>query len=227
MADTIKPSDPDNEDAPFGYNDDGVTPLAPYGHKTNGKPRITNRGRRPGSGAGVSRGASTKPTAKKAQADLNAERKSALLQLSDIFIVTPLAALSTSKMLEKRIGEAQTDALAGDAVIWSYYAPSLADGLIAYSAQKPGVLAWLDGVEEKAPLLMLGQVVVQMGRTFVGNHMEPNADVAKAGRRLTRLNVAKMAQAIDEEAAAMGIPSDDDIAAAAANAERQANNAAA
>lgn len=208
MTDRVQPTNPDNEDAPFGHNDDG-TPLTPYGLKANGKPRLTNRGRRVG---GESTGTARKPPVK-AKAEKATQQKSALLQLSDMFIATPLAAASTSVFLEKRIGDKQTDALAGDAVIWAYFAPSLADGLIAYSQQKPGILAWLDGVEEKAPLLMIGQVAIQMTKAFIGNHTDPNPEVAKAGRRLARLNVAKMAQAINEEAAAMGIPTDDDIAA--------------
>jgi hypothetical protein len=141
------------------------------------------------------------------------QRKAALLQLSEMFIEAPLAMASTSSMLQKRLGEKQTDALAGDALIWSFYSPSLADGLIAYSQQKPRVLSWLDGVQEKAPLLMLAQVGVQMTKAFVGNHMDPDPNVAKSGRRLVRMNVAKMARAINEEAEAMGIPTEEEVIA--------------
>lgn len=212
MAETMKPTDPDNEDAPFGFNDDG-TPLAPYGMKTNGKPRVTNRGRRPGSGTGSTTSSTRKAATTRKPAETDMQRKAALMQLSEIFIEAPLAAASTSSMLQKRIGEAQTDALAGDALIWNFYSPSLADGLIAYSQQKPRVLSWLDGVQEKAPLLMLAQVGVQMTKAFIGNHMEPDPNVAKSGRRLVRMNVAKMARAINEEAEAMGIPTEDEVIA--------------
>lgn len=211
MADTLKPTDPDNEDAPFGLNDDG-TPLAPYGMRVDGKPRTTNRGRRPGSTNTSSGHAKTTGKRKTSQSEHDQQRKAALLQLSNMFIETPLAAASSSTMLEKRIGEKQADALAGDAIIWNYFAPSLADSAIAYSQQKPGVLSWMDGIEEKAPLLMIGQVLIQLTKAIIGNHTDPNPEVAKAGRRLARLNVAKMAQAINDEAAAMGIPTDDDIA---------------
>lgn len=205
----------DNPDAPFGFNDDG-TPLAPYGHKANGQPRLSNRGPRPGQGSN-SESRRNKPTPitvkGKAQEERDNQRKAALLQLSDMLIATPLAAASSSAALAKRIGEKQTDALAGDAVIWAYYAPSLADAAIAYSEHKPRTLAWMDGIEEKAPILMFASVGLQMAKAFIGNHTEPNPEVAKAGRRLARLNVAKMAAAINAEAEAMGIPTDDDLTA--------------
>ena len=211
MTEKMKPTDPDNEDAPFGHNEDGSV-LAPYGFRVDGKPRTTNRGRRAGTTV-TSAKKSTTSSRKSSKFETDQQRTSALLLLSETFITTPLAGASKSTLLEKRIGKKHTDALAGDAVIWNHYAPSLADGLIAYSQVKPGVLAWLDGVEEKAPLLMLGHVGVQMAKAFVGNHTDPDQEVAKAGRRLARLNVAKMAQAINEEAQAMGIPTDDEMMA--------------
>jgi hypothetical protein len=209
--------DRDNPDAPFGHNDDG-TPLAPYGFKANGQPRLSNRGPRPGGGSSGStesrRNKPTPSTAKgKAQEERDQQRKAALLQLSDMFITTPLAAASSSAALAKRIGEKQTNALAGDAVIWSFFAPSLADAAIDYSEQKPRTLAWMDSIQEKAPLLMFASVGLQMTKAFIGNHTDPNPEVAKAGRRLARMNVAKMAQAINAEAEAMGIPTDDDLTA--------------
>lgn len=201
----VRPTDPDNKDAPFGYNDDG-TVLAPYGIGVNGKPKTTNRGRRAGN-SGISKRAKSN----RQQVDL--QRKSALMQLSEVFIEAPLAAASTSTFVAKRLGDKQADALAADALIWNYYSASLADGLIMYSAQKPRVLTWLDGVQEKAPLLMLAQVGVQMAKAIIGNHMEPDPRIAATGRRLVRLNAAKMAAAINAEAEAMGIPTDDEMIA--------------
>lgn len=220
----IPKPDMDNPAAPFGYNDDG-SPLTPYGMKADGKtPRISNRGRRTD---GTPRATPSKaPAAASRKRMADDERKQALLQLSEMFVEAPLATASTSKMLTKRLGEKQTDALAADALIWSHYAPSLADGLIVYSQSKPAVLGWLDGVQEKAPILLLLQVGIQMTRAIVSNHMDPNPDVAKTGRRMVRLNAAKMAEAINEEAARAGIPSDDEIAAMM-RAQEAAQNAAA
>lgn len=210
MTTTVKP-DMDNPEAPFGYNDDG-SPLTPFGMKADGKtPRISNRGRRTD---GTPRAASsrTAPTRKKMADE---ERKAALLQLSEMFVEAPLATASTWKFLEKRIGDKQTDALAGDALIWAHYAPSVADAAIVYSQSKPRLLSWMDGVQDKAPLLMFAQIGVGITRAIVSNHMDPNPDIAKAGRRMVRLNAAKMAAAINEEASKMGIPSDDEIMDAA------------
>lgn len=220
MADMPKP-DISNPAAPFGYNEDG-SPLTPYGLKADGSPRISNRGRRTD---GTPRATPKRTTASKPTRERMADeqRKQALLQLSEMFIEAPLATASTSRFVSKRLGDKHSDALAADALIWSHYAPSLADGLIVYSQSKPAVLSWLDGVQDKAPVLLLAQVGIQMTRAFVSNHMDPNPEIAKTGRRMVRLNAAKMAEAINEEAARMGIPSDDEII----NMQKAAENAAA
>lgn len=190
-------------DAPHGRDENGE-PLAPYGYKVDGKPRKSRRGAAPGQrGNGNSRA-----TAAKTSKNTDAKRKEMLLALTDMVVVTPLAGLSASPMLEKRLGKQQTDAFAGDAVIVSHFAPSLADSLIVLSQTKPGALAWLDQVEEKAPYLMLAQVGIQMTKAFIGNHMNPDPRLAESGRTLVRMKAAQMAQAIEDEAAAMGIPTE-------------------
>jgi hypothetical protein len=52
-------------------------------------------------------------------------------------------------------------------VILSHFSPAIADGLIVLSqSASPGVLAWLDQVEDKAPYLMLAQVGVQVTKAL-------------------------------------------------------------
>jgi hypothetical protein len=186
--------------APHGYDADGQ-PLAPYGYKVDGTPRLSKRGARPGQ-----RGNKGPASAKSAAKETAAKRRDMLIGLADMLIVTPLAGASASPFLAKRIGPKQADALAGDAVIVSHFAPSLADGLLVLGETKPGAIAWLDSVEDKAPYLMLAQVGVQMVKAFVGNHMNPDPRLAEAGRTLVQMRAAQMAQAIEDEAAAMGIP---------------------
>jgi len=193
-------------EAPHGRDENGE-PLAPYGYKVDGKPRLSRRGAAPGQrGNGNSRGGGARKTATSKNTD--AKRKEMLLALTDMVVVTPLAGMSASPLLEKRLGKKQTDAFAGDAVIVSHFAPSLADSLIVLSQTKPGALAWLDSVEEKAPYLMLAQVGIQMTKAFIGNHMNPDPRLAESGRTLVRMKAAQMAQAIEDEAAAMGIPTE-------------------
>lgn len=198
-------SEPRDPKAPHGRDENGE-PLAPYGLKVDGTPRLSRRGAAPGQrGNGNSRASSGRKVAS-GNKQVDAKRKEMLLALTDMVVVTPLAGLSASPMLEKRFGKKHTDAFAGDAVIVSHFAPSLADSLIVLSQSKPGALAWLDQVEEKAPYLMLAQVGLQMAKAFVGNHMNPDPRLADAGRTLVQMRAAQMAQAIEDEAAAMGIP---------------------
>lgn len=190
----------DDPKAPFGLDGNGV-PITPYGTKVNGEPRISNRGAKPGM-----RGNGGKKAISAAASNTDKKRKEMLVGLADMLIVTPLAGASLSPFLTKRLGERHTDALAGDAVIVSSFAPHLADGLIVLGQSKPGALAWLDTVEEKAPYLMLMQVGLQMTKAFVGNHMNPDARLANAGRTLASMKAAEMAEEIERQAAELGVP---------------------
>lgn len=189
----------DDPKAPFGLDGSGV-PIAPYGHKVNGDPRISNRGAKPGQ-----RGNGSKKAIAAAASETDKKRKEMLVSLADMLIVAPLASASLSPFLAKRIGERQTNALAGDAVIVSSFAPHLADGLIVLGQSKPGALAWLDTVEEKAPYLMLMQVGVQMTKAFVGNHINPDERLANAGRTLVAMKAAEMAEEIERQAQELGV----------------------
>jgi len=129
-----------------------------------------------------------------------------------MFIVMPLAAMSAAPPIQKRLGK-HADALGGDAVIISHYSPAVADSLIVLSQTKPGVLTWLDRMDEKAPYLMLANVGIQITKALVSNHMNPNADLNAAGRTLAASRAAQMVDAINAEAAANGIQPEDLAAA--------------
>lgn len=198
-------------DAPHGYEEDGITPKAPYGLNVDGTPRKSNRGARPGQrGNG---GRATAPTgSRKVAAAIsgktnltNAKRKEMLCGLADMALVTPLASISVAPFLKSKIGEAQTNALAADAVIVKRFMPEIADGLIVLSETKPGALAWLDSVEDKAPYLLLLQAGLGIAKAVIENHRAPNPELAAAGRTLVRMDMARMADQINAEAAAMGL----------------------
>lgn len=185
--------------APHGLNEDG-TPMAPFGYNVDGTPRKSNRGAK----AGQKGNTTSRPTTSRT----DARRKETLVGLADMLVITPLAGLSASPQLERRFGPAQTDALAGDAVIIGHFMPSLADSLIVLSQSKPGALAWLDSVEEKAPYLMLAQVGMQLTKALVENHLSPNPNLAAAGRTMVRARMEMLAAQINAEAEAMGIPTE-------------------
>jgi hypothetical protein len=209
--------DRSNPTAPFGYEADGTTPNAPYGLKVDGSPRMDRRGATAGQfgtrntapAAGRGRGPGRrKPRAtagmKSTASSLSdVQRKSLLVDLVNNLVVTPLASLSRAPFLEKYIGPAQTDALAGDAFILAQFAPHLAEAAIVMDKVKPKTLAWLEKAEENAPYLLLAQVGLQMVKAIADNHMRPNPNVAAAGRELSRMRIAEMAEEINRQAAAM------------------------
>jgi hypothetical protein len=194
----------ESKKAPHGYEDDGVTPRTPYGVNLDGTPRKSNRGARPGQRGNGNRARKSRPGVKATSAT-DAQRKQALCALGEMAVTGPLAALSMSPVVSKRFGKEQADALAGDAVILNEALPAVADGLIVLSQSKPGALAWLDQVEEKAPYLLLASVGVQVMKALVTNHMNPNPKLAEAGRLRARMQQEAMISAIEQQAAEMGI----------------------
>lgn len=214
----IKP-DRDNPDAPFGLDDAG-NPKAPFGHKTDGKPKMDNRGapRGPRNGTAPSaprrsRSRSRGPALKASVTNLtDLQRKSLLVDLAGNLLVTPLASASKAPLLIKKLGNRQTDALAGDALIINAMSPHMADALVLLAKTKPKVLSWMDKMEDNAPFVLLAQVGIQLAKAIADNHMNPNPNVASAGRQLAAMRIAEMAEEINRQAAAMQVPDVTDAA---------------
>jgi len=196
-------------EAPHGRDADG-TPLAPYGYLKDGvTPRKSNRGARPGQRGNGNRASRARRPGVSTSSQSDKIRKEQLCALGEMMLVSPLAAASFSPVVAKKFGQRQADALAGDAVILTQYLPGLADGLIVLSQSKPGALAWLDQVEEKAPYLLLANVGIQVAKALVSNHMDPNPRLASAGRLQAAMRAEQLAQAIEAQAAEMGITLND------------------
>lgn len=204
MSDTMTEKTTGTPEAPHGYDSNGK-PLAPFGYKADGTPKKDARGRQ--LGARVAAGPRRRPTPrKKAPAKRSDQQtREMLVSLADM-VTMPLAGAAASPVVRAKIGERQSMALSGDAVIVQNYAPHLADGLIALSQTKPGVLAWMDTMEEKAPYFMLAQVGVQMAKAIIGNHISPDARLANAGQTLAAIRGAQMAEEIERQAQAAGVP---------------------
>lgn len=186
----------DIDPAPHGYDDDG-NPKAPYGLNADGSPRKSNRGRRAGAQTSARKSAST---ASVSGSKKDAERKGMLVDLVNMLVVAPLASASQAPILKRRLGDRHTDALAGDAFILASYFPHVADGLILLSKTKPQTLAWLDKAEENAPYLVLASAGLQLAKAVADNHLNPNPEVAKAGRNMAAIHMAQMAEQVNAEA---------------------------
>lgn len=202
MADELDPT------APHGRDENG-TPYAPYGYKANGDPKLNNRGRPPAN-AGPKVAAPKRKTAPNTKAGArprsrtDAQTKTQLMELATL-ATTPLSAAASSPVVRRKLGERHADALAGDAVILDAFAEPLIDGVIHLAKSKPGLLAWMDQVEDKAPYLMLAQTGLQAVKAIVQNHMNPDPALARAGRKLAQVRAAQYAAAIEQQAAELGI----------------------
>jgi hypothetical protein len=195
----------DADRAPHGFEDDGVTPKAPFGFNVNGTPRKGLRGAQKGSrGGSIPRASSSAPKVT-TNSKTDARRRDTLLSLIDMCLVTPLAAASQAPLVKSRVGPKHSQALAGDAVIVAHYSAPTADALIVLSQTKPGVLAWMDKVEDSAPYLMLAQIGAQMAKAVIDNHMRPNPELNKAGLNMARIRAVQMAEEINRQAEAMGV----------------------
>lgn len=188
--------------APHGRDANG-TPLAPFGLNVDGSPRKSNRGARAGQKSGMAKARRTTTPVMSGSNLSDTDRKGMLCELADMFIVSPLASASQVPILITRMGAKQANALAGDAFILAQYMPGIADGMILWSKTKPGALAWLDKMEEAAPVVVLINAILRAGKAVADNHLNPNPRVAQAGRSLAALRVAQMAEAVNAQAAAM------------------------
>lgn len=208
---TDQKPDRTNPDAPFGLDSAGL-PIAPYGHKADGKPKMDRRGAAPGQrGNGNS---SARRTTRSRKPGLTAttsnltdlQRKSLLVDLAGNLLVTPLASASRAPFLAKYLGARQADALAGDAFIINAMSPHMADAMIMLSKTKPKALAWMDKMEDNAAYVLLAQVGIQLAKAISDNHFRPNPNVAEAGRNLAAMRIAEMADEINRQAASMQMP---------------------
>lgn len=184
--------------APHGRTEDG-TPLAPYGFKTDGTPRLSNRGRPAKKAAGPAATKGRGASAAKAR-----DQRDGLLQLADA-IMSPAMAAMSNPGVAKKIGTRRAAGLAGSLVIIDSYIPAYVDQVVTLSQSKPGMLAWMDRLEDSAPYMGLAIVTAQMVKAVATNMMQPDARLAEAARLKARIRAAQMAEAIEAEARRQGV----------------------
>lgn len=197
MAETADKTDPK---APHGYDSDGVTPLAPYGFKTDGTPKVSNRGRtakKPPPGPAAARGNSA--AAKKV-----ASQREGLMQLADA-IMSPAMAATSSEAFAQKVGRQRADGIAGSLIIVDGFLPAYADWVVGLAQTKPGMLAWMDRLDEGAPYLQGAIITAQLLKALAGNLANPDPRLAEAARLKGAMRNAQMAAAIEEEARRQGI----------------------
>jgi hypothetical protein len=199
----------EKEVAPHGRDEQGV-PLAPYGYKEDGNPRKSNRGRRSGGSVAappkkgtpnVKAGARPKSRSKK-------ETKDKLLGLVDE-VTAAVAKGVDSAPVRAKIGDRHAGAVMGHMVITRAVAPDILDGVIMAAEKRPGLLAWMDKTEEAVPALLIAKGLAQWAAAVAQNHMHPSPELEHAARSMVRVQAARYAAAIEEEAAALGLVDDD------------------
>jgi hypothetical protein len=195
--------------APHGRDAAG-TPLAPYGLKVDGHPRTSRRGAQPGQrgngGSTARKGVAGPPKITNNATD--AQRRSMLIDLVDNVVVVPLVVAGEAPFVTKRLGR-HAENLPGHAVLIHSVMPSIADGLVLMSHSNPGMLSWLEGTMKKAPWLIVGQTFMVLTKAVIQHAMTPDPALNAAGRTLLRINTARMAEMIEQEAAEMGLTAED------------------
>jgi len=200
-----------DEKAPHGYEDDGVTPKTPYGIKVDGTPRKSRRGATAGSRGNTASPAKKTSAPRKSATDV--QRKSMFVDMTTNFVVMPLIAASRATPVVRKIGQNQANALAGDGYIISQLAGPIFDGLNVYSQTNPKALSWLDTVEEKAPILQLAMVGIQLIKAIAANHITPNPEMAEAGRQTVKNAAEQMMAEVERMAAEAGMTPEDFMSA--------------
>lgn len=189
-------------EAPHGYEDDGVTPKAPYGWTADGeRPRVSNRGRPP------KKAAAKGPTAvqgNSAGAKKAREQRDGLIALADAVLSPAMAAMSNPAVARK-VGEKKAAGVAGSLLIVEGYVPAYADWIVALSTTKPGLLSWMDRMEDNAPYIQGAIITAQLVKAVASNMMAPDYRLAAAAKLKAKIRAAQMAEMVEAEARAMGI----------------------
>lgn len=190
-------------EAPHGYEEDGVTPKAPYGWKADGTPKLSRRGRAPKTSGPTAPGASATQGRGQAAEKARAQRDT-LLALADA-IVSPAMAATSSPAFAQKVGQRRADGIAGSLVILDGFLPAYADQVVTLSQTRPSMLAWMDKVDDKAPMFALAVVTVQALKSIATNIMHPDPRLAEAARLKAQIRNAEMAKMAEDQARAMGI----------------------
>lgn len=199
-AETAEKTARRDPEAPHGRDDDG-TPLAPYGFKTDGSPRLSNRGARSKNAAPK---APPSMSGNGAGAKKLREQRDGLISLADAVLSPAMAAMSNPGVTRK-VGERRAAGLAGSLLIVDGYVPAYADWIVALSTTKPGMLAWMDRMEDKAPYIQGAIITMQLVKAVASNMADPDMRLAAAARLKAKVRAAQMAEMVEAEARRMGV----------------------
>lgn len=192
--------------APHGRDDEGV-PKAPFGYKADGNPRKSNRGK---VAAPQKKAAPNTRSGSRPKSRTRAQTKDQLLELVGMATAGVVSAAEVPAV-RKKLGERHATAMQGDAVIVEAVAPDFMDGVLLLADKRPGLLAWMDRAEDAAPAILMARAGLTMVKAIVQNHMNPDPNLARAGRSMVMVKAARFAAAIEAEAAELGLVEDIDI----------------
>lgn len=188
----------DDELAPHGRDHEGV-PLAPYGLKKDGNPRKSRSGRSAASGTAPAPAKKATPNTKaQHSAGSRAAQKQGLIDLADM-LLTPASMAASAPPLRRKYGDKRADAIAGSVVIVESFVPDIAEFATVVGESRPGLLAWMDTVEDKLPLIMGAKIAVGLGKALWGNWQNPNPELAKAAARRGPVRAAQFAMRVSED----------------------------
>jgi hypothetical protein len=190
--------------APHGRDPESGEPLAPYGFKTDGTPRLSNRGAR---AKNVPKGPAA-VSGNSAGAKKRREQRDGLVALADA-LLSPAMAAASNPGVAQRVGERRAAGIAGSLLIVEGFVPAYADWIVALSTTRPGMLTWMDRMEDRAPYFQGAIITAQLVKAVASNMSSPDPRLAEAARLKARIRAAQMADAVEAEARRMGISLED------------------
>jgi hypothetical protein len=202
VAETAEKTRRDPE-APHGRDPDTGEPLAPYGFKTDGSPRLSNRGAR-GKGRPAAKKTPQAMAGSSAGAKKLREQRDGLVALADAVLSPAMAAMSNPG-ISRRVGEKRAAGLAGSLLIIEGYVPAYADWVVALSTTRPGLLTWMDRMEDNAPYIQGAIITAQLVKAVASNMVSPDMRLAEAARLKAKIRAAQLADAVEAEARRMGV----------------------
>lgn len=199
MTDVV---DPDNRMAPFGYGEDG-NPLMPHGAKADGTPRLRPGGRRAGEttssrpkAPAPARSAGGTKSAK--SPTIEEYRKAALGWVAFGSVPYQLLGSDPMRMVSRFIGPKQVMACKGNATIISMFSEPLADVIAQMATVNPGLAARLETGTVPIPYLTAIKTLTDLTAALIGNHANPNPELADTQDRMIAFESGQIRRQIEE-----------------------------
>ncbi len=194
-------------DAPHGRDPHTGDPLAPYGYRADGRPRLSRRGRSAGSKKASaprkrssSSSSSSSSSAAKKGPDYTEAGRGVMMLAAMPFQVASMGPVGF--LVGRFLGEKYVTACAGNAAIVNMFTEPGAAAIAGVAEVNPGVARRLESGGIKVPYIIALKTGMDLVGALVQNFVQPSQELAETGKQMMILQSQQVRAQIEEIARA-------------------------